>query len=354
MSTLRLGLFIVATLAIFACGVFFIGEEKALFRSAYPVRADFWNVAGLNPGADVRVGGIRKGTVKSIDLPTRPGQKVVVIMDLSNSTRAVVRKDSVASVKSEGLMGDKYIGISFGSANAPELKDGDAIGGEPPVDISDLIDKTGVILDRAADATKNIDGAAGNLDTITASIRQGRGTAGQLIYNDAIYRKMNAAATGLQEDTEALKHNFLMRGFFKDRGFEDSGDLAKHEIAELPRAPSEKVFNYDAREIFARADTAKLKNAKALDEAGQFLQNDKFGLAVISARAGMKSDSAKERALTEARAMVIRDYLIDHFEMDDMRVRTMGAGKTSGAADNGDLQIIVYPAAAARNSPPSR
>jgi phospholipid/cholesterol/gamma-HCH transport system substrate-binding protein len=68
----RLGLFIVATLAILATGVFIIGSQEYRFRSTYQLKAQFDNVAGLAAGADVRVGGVHSGTVESIALPHRP------------------------------------------------------------------------------------------------------------------------------------------------------------------------------------------------------------------------------------------------------------------------------------------
>src|SRR5207253_1404235 len=135
----RLGAFIFATLLIFAIGVFMIGNREFLFKSTYHLKADFDNVKGLNDGADVRVGGIHKGTVKRIDLPPRPDQKVTVLMDLDTGTRGILKKDSVASIRSEGLVGDKYVEISFGSKDGEKLKDGDTIDSQPPQDVSDLI-----------------------------------------------------------------------------------------------------------------------------------------------------------------------------------------------------------------------
>jgi len=348
--TVRLGVFIVAGLAILACGVFLIGNKKSLFENTYRIKAQFQNVAGLNEGSDVRVGGVHRGTVKHIELPARPDQKIVVIMDLNANTHAVVKKDSIASIKSEGLMGDQYVEISFGSVQAPPLKEGDTIGSQQPVNISDLINKTGAILDQASDAVKDIRGTAGNLNEITATINQGKGTAGKLIHNDAIYNKMNAAASDMQEDMEAMKHNFLTRGFFKKRGYEGSDELRIHRIGTLPQTPSERTFHYDAGQLFNRPDAAKLKKAKELDEAGDFLQQNKFGLAVVVVRAGMKGDTEKQRVLTEARAMVVRDYLVNHFELDDTRLKTMGEGKTHEGGDNGDVQILVYPVAVAKNA----
>ena len=80
----RLGLFIVAGLLMFAAGVFWIGKKQFLFSSTYRLSADFQNVAGLNGGAEVRVGGIHEGTVRQIQLPIQPNEKVRIVMELAN------------------------------------------------------------------------------------------------------------------------------------------------------------------------------------------------------------------------------------------------------------------------------
>src|SRR5712675_837088 len=108
----RLGLFIVGSLVLLAIGVFLIGSREMLFTSTYSLKSDFQTVSGLIEGADVRVGGLHEGTVKRIELPRRPDGKVTVVMDMHQATREVLKNDSVASIKSEGLLGDKYVEIS--------------------------------------------------------------------------------------------------------------------------------------------------------------------------------------------------------------------------------------------------
>src|SRR6266478_5814460 len=152
----RLGLFMVGSLIILAIGVFLIGNREMLFTSTYSLKSDFQTVAGLSPGADVRVGGIHEGTVKRIDLPNRPDGKITVVMDMHQATRNVLKNDSVASIKTEGLLGDKYMEISFGSPDASKLKNGDTIQSAPPLDISDLFAKTSAILDSTKGAVENI------------------------------------------------------------------------------------------------------------------------------------------------------------------------------------------------------
>jgi phospholipid/cholesterol/gamma-HCH transport system substrate-binding protein len=342
-GTLRLGLFIVTTLAVLIVGIFLIGNKESLFKSTYQVKADFQNVAGLTDGADVRVAGLHQGSVKYIHLPNRPDGKVVVVMDLQSSTRDILKKDSVAAIKSEGLIGDKYVEISFGSEGAPRLKDGDTIESEPPFDISNLVKKTSDLLDNAKDAVQNLDGTASNMKSISGKINSGSGTVGALINDKTVYQQAAAATSALDDDMEALKHNFLLRGFFKKRGYEDAEDLTKHQISRLPAGTPLTTFDYDGRAIFDKPDTAKLKDKKALNQAGAYLQSNKFGLAVVVASAGMKGETDKDRVLTEARASAVRDFLAQNFRLDDTRIKTIGLGKTDGTGDEGKVEILVYP-----------
>jgi len=339
----RLGLFIIATLAIFAGGVFLIGSREYLFRSTYLLNANFTNVAGLENGADVRVGGIHEGTVRRIVLPRSPDQPVRVEMDMAQGTRGVVKKDSVAAIESEGLVGDAYVEVSFGSDNAVQVKNGDTITGQPPLKIGDLIKKTNQILDSAAGAVNNVDQTAAHLSDVSAKIDQGKGTVGALINDKSIYQHVNQGATELQEDMEALKHNFLLRGFFKKRGYEDASDLTKYAIDKLPAEPAQKAFDYDAGKLFDKPDSAELKDPRKLSQAGKYLEADPFGEAVVTAYAGMKGDSDKDRPLTEARAYAVREYLVNNFRVDDTRIKTLGLGKSENTGDAGEVRVLVYP-----------
>ncbi len=337
-----MGLFIVGTLLILAAGVFLIGSRDSLFRSTYRLKAQFQNVSGLIDGADVRVGGIHKGTVRAIQLPHRADQKLTVLMDLENATHEVIRKDSVASIKSEGLLGDKYVEISFGSTDVDKVKDGDTIDTAPPLDISDLITKTNQILDSAKDTMQNV-------ESITTKVNGGQGTIGALINDKKIYQQASAAtaeakagATAFQENMEALKHNFFLRGFYKKRGYEDSDELTKHAIARLPQEQPVKGFEFDSAQLFEKSDTAKLKDKKALNDPGKYLEQNKFGLAVVVSYTGLKGDAEKSRQLTEARSMVVRDYLAQNFKLDDTRLKTLGLGETKEAGNASKVEILVY------------
>jgi phospholipid/cholesterol/gamma-HCH transport system substrate-binding protein len=339
-QSFRLGVFILIGLAILAAGVFLIGGMESRFQANYRLKAQFQNVAGLVEGADVRVGGVHKGTVRNIELPARADGKVTVVMDLSRQTRNLLKQDSLASIKSEGLLGDKYVEISFGSPEAAPLNGGETIPSEPPVDIANLIAKTDQILDTAKSTLDNFEGVSGNVNAITSKINRGQGAAGALVNDKSMYKEATAAVTALHEDAEALKHNFFLKGFFNKRGYEDASELSKHQIAQLPSGAPQKTFTFDPVRIFDKPDSAKLRNPKLLNEAGEYLQLGNFGLAVIAASAGMKGDSEKDRELSEARAYVARNYLVTNFRINDQRLKTIALGKTR---EPPKLEIYVYP-----------
>ena len=110
----------------------------------------------------------------------------------------------------------------------------------------------------------------------------------------------------------------------------------------MPDKPVAKKFDYEAKKIFDKPDAAKLKDEKTLNDAGNYLQNNLFGLAVVAAYTDMKGDTEKDRLLSEARAMVVRDYLVRNFKLDDTRIKTIGVGKSDKAAEGGSVDVLIY------------
>src|SRR5437868_11101406 len=305
----RVGILVVVALLILSAGVFLIGDKEFLFTSTYRLKADFQNVGGLNNGAEVRIGGIHQGTVKEIDLPSQPDGKVTVVMNLRPQTHNLIKKDSRASIKTEGLLGDKYVEISFGSPKAEPVGNYDTLASETPKDVTDE--------------------------------------------TRALTNEASQGLAAFRDNMEALQHNFLLRGFFEKRGYNDTSELTQHSVSRLPARTPAKEFNYEAKDLFDKSDNAKLKNKKPLDDAGKFLEENPFGLAVV-ASSEAKGDTDKLRVLTEARAKVVRDYLTQNFKLDDKRVKTIGLGKTKSGDESSKLVVLVYPPAGpAQHSSPS-
>jgi phospholipid/cholesterol/gamma-HCH transport system substrate-binding protein len=232
--TARLGAFILGALVLLGAGVLLIGDRQFLFTRTYRLQAAFDTVAGLDDGALVRSGGVRIGTVEEIQLPRRPGERVTVVMKLRRSTREVIRKDSVASVETEGLLGAKFVSLSFGSEASPPVTDGDTVASRPPLDYADLAKKAAEILDTAKTALGNVDAAAADMRSIVAGIERGQGTVGALVKDRKIFQDMQAAvadarrtAAEARRGVEGLREHWLLGRFFKDRrGEDDAGQAA--------------------------------------------------------------------------------------------------------------------------------
>ena len=355
----RLGTFIIATLVILAAGIFIIGSKQYLFTSTYRLKTQFATVVGLDPGADVRVGGVHSGTVRGIELPHKPTDKITVLMDLQRSTHDIIKQDSIAAIETEGLLGNEYVSISFGSAQALNVKDDDTIASQPPLVIADLMKKADGILDTSQQALNNVTVASANLGSITEKINQGQGTIGALVNDKKIFTQLDQTTVGLrdtvthaqagvasfQENMDAMKQNVLLRGYFKKRGYENTADLVKNEIPQLPQNAPLKTFTFNSKELFDKLDTAKPKNQKSLRAAGQFLADTEFGVAVVST--GATGDTQKDLVLAQARAMVVRDYLVGNFSFDDAQLKTLGLGKGKSTGPDsgwGTVEIVIYPA----------
>jgi outer membrane protein OmpA-like peptidoglycan-associated protein len=358
-STARLGAFIVAALLILAMTIFLVGDRQFLFSRTYRLAAPFDNVAGLDEGAPVRAGGVRIGTVQRIALPARPEDKITVEMQLEDSTRKVIRRDSTASIETEGLLGKKYVAISFGSGAGEQLRDGDTIQGRAPFEYAELAKKAAELVDSAKDAIEssktsisNINEASNNLKSITAKISSGQGTVGALVNDPAVYSRLNgvlgqatAGFSSFRDDMDALKHSSFLKGFFESRGYFDSTDLTKYAIQTLPRRTPLRTFTFDGKDLFEASDTAKLRAGKMLDEVGTFLQESRFAIAVVEARTGPRGSKEDNLKLSRGRATAVRQYLVQKFTINDSRIRTLGlVGDERAAADSGGaVMVVVYP-----------
>ena len=151
------------------------------------------------------------------------------------------------------------------------------IQSEPPLEMADLLKKTNGILDGSQQAIENAALATAHLNSVSAKIDAGQGTVGALVNDKQLYNNLAQTTTTLQstmvqaqtgvtdfqENMEALKHNFLLSGYFKKRGYEDAADLSANRIGGLPQGAPVKAFTYTTKQLFDGRDSAKLKNQKS-------------------------------------------------------------------------------------------
>ncbi len=101
----RLGILIITASALLLVVLFLIGSRTFLFSSTMEVKSRFNQVAGLQSGAPVQFQGVNVGRVQSVALPGAPGEQIVVTMSISQKASHLIRKNTVASIKSDGLVG---------------------------------------------------------------------------------------------------------------------------------------------------------------------------------------------------------------------------------------------------------
>ena len=208
------GAFVLVALAVGMFMVFLLGAQQRIFEERFRVNAIFGTVSGLRAGAPVYVAGVNVGSVDRLRFvpadtyqPTadesasaepkpigRVG-KVEVLMNVEERFRDQIRTDSVATIASVGLLGDKSIEISVGSASAPEIEPGATLRSQDPLTLSQIIDQIEPIRDKLDKILGDIAAATGNLtdeDTpIAKSLRsmsnildkvdRGEGTIGRLV-----------------------------------------------------------------------------------------------------------------------------------------------------------------------------
>src|SRR5580658_8295341 len=119
-----IGLFLTSGIGLFTAILFLIGNRHDVFGKHVEFYADFSDIGGLPRGAQVRVSGIEAGEVKSIRIPASPASKFRLELQVKAAARGIVRTDSLVSIQTEGIVGDKYVSIRTGTSAAAEAPDG--------------------------------------------------------------------------------------------------------------------------------------------------------------------------------------------------------------------------------------
>ncbi len=107
--------------------IYVLGARARLFEARYTIHADFTEVGGLREGATVRLAGVQIGRVTDVHLAPEPGGKVRVDLTIGRQFADRIRQDSVARIETQGLLGDRIVEITVGTAAAPAVKAGEVL-----------------------------------------------------------------------------------------------------------------------------------------------------------------------------------------------------------------------------------
>lgn len=311
-SNVKLGVFVLGGLLFLVLLLYMIGKNRSLFGSTYVLKARFENVQGLVAGNNVRFSGIQAGTVKRVKILSDTVIEVTMIIE--TKMKDIIRKNAIASIGTDGLVGNKVVNIVPAGEPGPLAEEGDILASKKSVNTDEMMQtlyktnndiaaiaanlkttvqqinnssalwallndksiphdlrtslanirlatgKAGNMANELHDIVMDVksgkgslgavltdtafaynlneailkiktvgdeaDSLAGELNKVVAGIRQdvnsGKGTVNALLKDSLMTIKLNASLDNIQKGTdgfnqnmEALKHNFLLRGYFK-------------------------------------------------------------------------------------------------------------------------------------------
>jgi len=173
---LKLGVFVIIAISIFIVAVYFIGQRQNLFANTFPIHSNFNNVNGLMQGNNVRYSGINVGTVKTITMINDSTIKVTMLIEEKMISH--MKKDAIAAIGTDGLVGNMIVNIVPGEGIAEVIAPDDTIKSYSKIGTGEMLKTLNTTNENAALLTSKL------LD-IANAITSGKGTLGMLI-NDTI------------------------------------------------------------------------------------------------------------------------------------------------------------------------
>ena len=155
-NRVKLGAFILSGMIFFIAALYIIGSKNNLFGGSVTIHAYFHNVNGLMKGNNVRYNGINVGTVSSISIVE--DTIVQVEMEIKDEMTQFIQKNAVASIGTEGLMGNKIVNISPGKTRADLITEGTILHSIRPIEMDEAI--------RTLNSTNN------NIEIISEDLRK--------------------------------------------------------------------------------------------------------------------------------------------------------------------------------------
>lgn len=194
-SDFRVGIMSFAAVIFIVAGITFAGGDKGLlFAKTSLLRAQLDDVGGLKKGSSVTIGGMPIGKVMNISLISLEGKtKIEVLMSVREDMRASIKKDAVPVIKTQGMLGDRYIEITDSGTESPAIASEDVLQGTGSADFDKTLQQANTTL----------------LETsrLLSAINHQEGTAGQLIYQDTLHKNLAEITNEVEEVLEDFKKN---------------------------------------------------------------------------------------------------------------------------------------------------
>lgn len=427
------GVFVVAGLVLFTIGLYMVGDRHQAFAKHMEYYVEFRDLDGLSQGAKVRVGGMDAGEVVAIDVPDSPAMRFRVKLRIDEKMRALVRADSIATIGTDGIVGETFVQVRPGTSGALAAPQFATLPSTEPLNVLDFLNQGSSLMAEADESLKGLKELTGNLNgmngkmnvaldaatttlfnvnDVVIGLKQGHGTAGMLLQDevaadnirqaiaqtkeatanlnrvsaqahslisdlqsrqlpqqidDTMHSMKSAAANiddstkqihhtiaevseedeqgmsaganireslsntntataNLAAETEALKHNFLVRGFFRRRGYYDLVHLSPdtYRKDKLFINPEDNRVWIPASGLFEKTADGK----EVISLAGQRLLSTwlagsgdaALGQPIVVEGYSNVTDVADQLTYSRHRAILVRQYLYTHFQIDETNV----------------------------------
>jgi phospholipid/cholesterol/gamma-HCH transport system substrate-binding protein len=298
-SELKIGLVTVFALFMATWLIFLLSGEGGFFWQRYSLKTVFPNVAGLKEGAPVRVAGVEKGSVTSVELI---GDRVEVVVEIARDMQSLVTDMSVASLGSVSLLGEAAVDITAASRGTPIPEWGYVRAGPA----------AGSLTEVTTQAAEGIE----ELTVLLQDIRRGRGTIGRLITDEALYNQMNGLVAAAED---------VVRNVGQGRG--TLGRLANDPAA--AKALEASLQNFEAV-------TARIKAGEG--SLGKLLSDDALAKSLTSTTTNLDSITGRiSRGEGTAGALISERQLYDRLNSMSDRLDKVMTGLEQGQGTAGQL-----------------
>lgn len=169
---INLGVFVVIATGLLIIALYFIGSRQHLFNESIVLKAQFYNVNGLQVGNNVRFAGVDAGTVSTIHMTS--DSTIVIDMRIQKETTRFLKTNAIATIGSDGLVGNMIVNITPRKGNASPVMHGDTLETYSKIATEDMLSTLSVTNENAALLTAD-------LLEITSQILDGKGTLAMLI-----------------------------------------------------------------------------------------------------------------------------------------------------------------------------
>ena len=195
---LRLGMFVILSTVIFIGAVYLLGQKQSLFKKSFTVSSYFQNVNGLQKGNNVRYSGVDIGTVQAIDMVN--DSVIQVTMKIDEKIVGHINRKAIATIGSDGLVGNMIVNIIPGEGIAERIQNGDVIQSYSRIGADDILSTLNATSDNLAILISG-------MMKVTNKLNSGEGTLGVLLNDTIMAQNLKSVSYNLKEASLGASHS---------------------------------------------------------------------------------------------------------------------------------------------------